>query len=244
MLLTPQQQKGKGLGSDALQWVKENPDEIAKKAWENKGQIFQYLNNSQRYIEKNIKKNTKPIRYLDEGEIHIPLMSYCGPGTNLDKYRNFQPYNSVDNACRTHDLEFEKAFKLPLGSKERQEAIRMADEKAVKELDKFQGMYGQKLARGGLALKQKLEDIDPSIIRTIMGEAYVGVEPELKKESKEDRRREVSQIAQRGGLDAIDKYLWTVGPLTAGMLYLEAKAGKKLYDLYKNRNEKEDDTVN
>jgi len=239
MLLTPReiQQRGHGLGEDAFNYVKENPDKVAEKAWENRGKIFQYLNNSQRFVEKNIKRSSKSIRYLDEGEIHIPLMAYCGPGTNLNKYRNFTPYNAVDNACRTHDLDFEKAFKLPLGSKERQEAIREADEKAVKELDKYKGMYGQKLARGGLALKQRLEDIDPSIIRTIMGEAYVGVKSELKEEQKQDRK---TRLRQKGGLDPITGYLMLAGPLTAGALYLEAVAGRKLIDMYKKKNEIDD----
>ena len=234
-------QHGRGIGSDALQWVKENPDKVAKKAWENRAKIFQYTSNAHRFVEKNIKRNPNPIRYLDSGEIHIPLMSYCGPNTNLNKYRNFPPYNAVDNACRTHDLDFEKAFKLPLGSKERQEAIREADEKAVKELDKYKGMYGQRLARGGLALKQRLEDIDPSIIRTLMGEDYVGVKKEIEKEDeKEDRQNRKDRLRQKGGLDPITGYLMVAGPLTAGALYLEAAAGKKLYDMYKKRNTTDD----
>jgi len=233
MLLQPQQ--GRGIGSDAFNFVKENKDEILQKAWENKEAIFKNVSNAQRFVEKNIRKNPNPIRYLDEGEIHIPLMSYCGPNTNLNKYRNFPPYNAVDNACRTHDLDFEKAFKLPLGSKERQEAIREADVKAVKELDKYKGMYGQKLARGGLALKQRLEDLDPSIIRSLMGEAYVGVKKEIDDEEKESRENRKERLRQKGGLDPITGYLMLAGPLTAGALYLEAKAGKKLYDLYKQK---------
>ncbi len=233
MLLQPQH--GRGIGSDAFNFVKENKDEILQKAWENKEAIFKNVSNAQRFVEKNIKKNPNPIRYLDEGEIHIPLMAYCGPNTNLNKYRNFPPYNAVDNACRTHDLDFEKAFKLPLGSKERQEAIREADERAVKELDKYKGMYGQRLARGGLALKQRLEDLDPSIIRSLMGEAYVGVKKEIDDEEKESRENRKERLRQKGGLDPITGYLMLAGPLTAGALYLEAKAGKKLYDLYKQK---------
>lgn len=235
-----QHQKGRGIGSDAFNYVKENPDKILQKAWENKEAIFKNVSNAQRFVEKNIRKNSNPIRYLDSGEIHIPLMAYCGPGTNLNKYRNFAPYNAVDNACRTHDLDFEKAFKLPLGSKERQEAIRAADERAVKELDKYKGMYGQKLARGGLALKQRIEDIDPSIIRSLMGEAYVGVKKEIEEEEKEDRQNRKDRLRQKGGLDPITGYLMLAGPLTAGALYLEAAAGKKLYDMYKKRNEIDD----
>ena len=235
MLLTHRQQYGEGIGSDAFNYVKENPDKILQKAWENREAIFKNVSNAQRFVEKNIKKNSKPIRYLDNGEIHIPLMSYCGPNTNLNKYRNFQPYNAVDNACRTHDLAFEKAFKLPLNSRERQEAIRDADEKAVQELDKYKGMYGQKLARGGLALKQRLEDIDPSIIRSIMGEAYVGIKKEIDIDEKKERR---SRLRQKGGIDPITGYLMIAAPLTAGALYLEAVAGRQLYDVYKSRNER------
>jgi len=229
-------QHGGGIGSDAFNFVKENKNEILQKAWENKEAIFKNVSNAQRFVEKNIKKNPNPIRYLDEGEIHIPLMAYCGPNTNLNKYRNFPPYNAVDNACRTHDLDFEKAFKLPLGSKERQEAIREADEKAVKELDKYKGMYGQRLARSGLALKQRLEDLDPSIIRSLMGEAYVGVKKEIDDEEKEDKADRKERLRQKGGLDPITGYLMVAGPLTAGALYLESVAAKKLYNLYKQKD--------
>ena len=237
-----------GVGQDALRYVSQNKDKIEEGGqylYDNRAKIFQNVSNAQRFVEMNIRKNPNPIRYLTEGEYHIPLMSYCGPNTNLKKYRNFPPYNAVDNACRTHDLDFEKAFKLPLGSKERQEAIRAADERAVKELDKYKGMYGQRLARGGLALKQTLEDIDPSIIRNIVGEAYVGVKKEIDDEEKEDRQDRKDRLRQKGGNegveDAVMKYLMVMGPLTAGALYLEAAAGKKLYNMYKKRNKKDDD---
>lgn len=233
-----------GVAQDALRYVSQNQDKIKEAGQflvDNRAKVFQNVSNAQRFYQKNWKKNPKPIRYLTEGEYHIPLMSYCGPGTNLTKYGNFPPYNSVDNACRTHDFAFKEAFKLPIGSKERKEAIRKADEEAVKELDKYPGMYGQKLARISLALKQRIEDIDPSIIKNIVGEAYVGAAKAVEEEKKEDRQNRKNSLGQKGGSadveDAVMKYLMVMGPLTAGALYLEAAAGKKLYNMYKKRNE-------
>lgn len=76
MLLQPQH--GRGIGADALQWVKENPDKVVQKAYENRAKIFQYTSNAQRFVSKNIKGNKKPIRYLKEGEIHLMNHNFTG----------------------------------------------------------------------------------------------------------------------------------------------------------------------
>ena len=57
-------QTGSGIGSDAFNYVKENPDKILQKAYENRAKIFQYTSNAQRFVSKNIKRNPRPIRYL------------------------------------------------------------------------------------------------------------------------------------------------------------------------------------
>ena len=235
------QQQGSGkagstddsVGNQALRYVSQNQDKIVEAGQflvDNRSKVFQNVSNGQRFYEKNWKKNPKPIRYLTPGEYHIPLMSYCGPGTNLTTYRNFPPYNEVDNVCRNHDLAFEKAFKMPLGSAERRIAIREADKKAVKDLDKFPNTYGQRLARTSIALKQRVEDIDPSIIVNIMGEAYVGAEKAIV-ENEQEKRKE--KLRQKGGFDtAINLPLEAVplifAPLTAAALYGEYRLAKFL----------------
>lgn len=233
-----------GVAQDALRYVSQNQDKIEEGGqflFDNRAKVFQNVSNAQRFYQKNWKKNPNNIRYLTEGEYHIPLMSYCGPGTNLTKYGNFPPYNSVDNACRTHDFAFKEAFKLPVGSKERKEAIRKADEEAVKELDKYPGMYGQRLARTSLALKQRIEDINPTVIKNIVGEAYVGaakaVEEEKKDEPKKCTGTRRQCLNQTGGLStAVDIPLEATaliaGGLTAAALYAEYQLGKTMYSKY------------
>ena len=47
-------------------------------------------------------------------EIHIPIYSYCGPGTDLQKRlnRNDPGINVLDEACKYHDTR-----RLPVGSR-------------------------------------------------------------------------------------------------------------------------------
>ena len=231
MLLQPQH--GRGIGADALQWVKENPDKVAQKAYENRAKIFQYTSNAQRFVSKNIKRNPRPIRYLKEGEIHLMNHSFTGPGTRIDlpEVRNFKPYNGIDACSKTHDIEFNEIFKMPLG-KERSEKIRQADLKVLECYDKHPNDSGYTLAKAGINSKIKLEDLSPSLFDQIMGQDYRGIASEI----KEDKANRKEKLRQKGGLDPITGYLMLAGPLTAGALYLEAKAGKKLYDLYKQKD--------
>ena len=255
-------QKGGGLGSDAFEWVKENPDEIAKKAWENRTKIFQYTSNAQRFVSKNIKGNKQPIRYLEEGEIHLPNHNFTGPGTRIDlpAVRNFAPYNGIDDCSKTHDIEFNEIFKMPLG-KERSEKIRQADLKVLECYNKYPDVDGYRLAKLGINSKIKLEDLSPSIFDSIMGQDYRGVELELKKEEKkeEDEEEEKTKptcrgrnrrkcLQQRGnGIDPITGYLLAAGPIGLGLMYGEYKLGKSLYNKYVNsstvsQNPETDDT--
>ena len=71
-------QTGSGIGEDALNYLIENKEEIAKKAYENRSKIFQYTSNAQRFVSKNIKRNPRPIRYLKEGEIHAMNHNFTG----------------------------------------------------------------------------------------------------------------------------------------------------------------------
>lgn len=55
---------------------------------------------------KNRKRYVKP---YDAREKHLPGLNYCGPGTNVARrmQEKVQPMNSLDQACKLHDLDTE-----------------------------------------------------------------------------------------------------------------------------------------
>ena len=165
------------IGEQAFKWVSENPDKIAKIAYDNRAKVFQYTSNAQRFVSKNIKRNPRPIRYLKEGEIHAPNHNFTGPGTRIDlpAVRNHSPYNPIDGCSKVHDLEFNRIFKMKQGP-ERRQAIRDADKEAIKCYDRHPNEDGYMLARAGINLKMKLEDLSPAMFNKIMGEDYRGAE--------------------------------------------------------------------
>lgn len=229
-------QTGAGIGEDALQYLVDNPEKVAKVAYENRGKIFQYTSNAQRFVSKNITKNPRPIRYLKEGEIHAMNHNFTGPGTRIDlpEVRNFKPYNGIDACSKVHDIEFNEIFKLPLG-RERSEKIRQADRKALECYSKYKNQSGYTLASGGINSKIKLENLSPAIFDKIMGEDYRGVEPIVQAEiQKEDKRK---KIRQRGGfIDPITGGLILASLPVAGALYGEYRLGKHLYDKFGGNN--------
>ena len=55
---------------------------------------------------KNRKRYVKP---YDAREKHLPGCNFCGPGTNVARrmQEKVQPMNSLDQACKLHDLDTE-----------------------------------------------------------------------------------------------------------------------------------------
>lgn len=230
-------QTGSGIGEDALNYVKENKEDILKKAYENRAKIFQTVSNAQRFVSKNIKGNKRPIRYLKKNEIHLMNHNFTGPQTRIDlpEVRNFQPYNNIDACSKVHDIEFNEIFKMPLG-RERSEKIREADRKVLECYDKYPNESGYRLAKLGINSKIRLEDLSPTIFDQIMGQDYRGVQkeiseqPEIKKEEAQDRKR---KIRQRGGLiDPVTGSLILGAIPVAGALYGEYRLGRHLYDKF------------
>lgn len=230
-------QTGSGIGEDALNYVKENKEDILKKAYENRAKIFQTVSNAQRFVSKNIKGNKRPIRYLKKNEIHLMNHNFTGPQTRIDlpEVRNFQPYNNIDACSKVHDIEFNEIFKMPLG-RERSEKIREADRKVLECYDKYPNESGYRLAKLGINSKIRLEDLSPTIFDKIMGQDYRGVQkeiseqPEIKKEEAQDRKR---KIRQRGGLiDPVTGSLILGAIPVAGALYGEYRLGRHLYDKF------------
>ena len=234
-------QSGSGIGADALQWVSDNPDKIAKAAWDNRAKIFQYTSNAQRYVSKNITRDPRPIRYLKSGEMHLMNHNFTGPGTRVDlpEVKNHAPYNNIDACSKVHDLEFHRIFKMPLGQA-RSEAIRAADKKVLECYDRYPSESGYRLASTGINSKIRLEDLSPAIFDQIMGKTYRGVEPHTEQPQKKrckGRNRKKCLSQSGGAIDPITAYLAVYGVGAAAGLYSEYQLGKYIYSKYRSRSD-------
>jgi hypothetical protein len=212
-MLNYKDQYGTGIGQESLEWIKEFPY-IAGKVYTDPKFVFKNISNAQRYVSKEVIGDNRPIRYLKEGEIHLPNHNFTGPGTRIDDpdVRGFQPYNGVDACSKQHDIEFNDIFKMPLGP-ERQKKIREADTKVLECYDNHPNDAGYTMAKTGLNSKINLEDISPMIFDKIMGEAYRGV-----------------NSGQKGGGDMRYRHpiIYTKPGALSG--FSEHKPGKKIYD--------------
>ena len=112
-----------------------------------------------------------------------PPYSYLGPGTNLEKYGNFKPYNNIDNCARTHDFDYERDFKIE-NIEERQKKIREDDNKFLNCIEKHKNedFIGYNIGKTGINSKVLLEKINPNIVKNTLGEKYVG--SSIKKKTK------------------------------------------------------------
>jgi len=45
-------------------------------------------------------------RPLEDGEYHVLCANFEGPGTNIKKYKNVEPFNDVDRCARQHDIDY------------------------------------------------------------------------------------------------------------------------------------------
>lgn len=180
-------QHGDGLASDALAYLKANKSDVAKFIWKNKSKAFQGVSNAQRYYTKNYTDETRPIRYLYDGEAHVKNHSFTGPGTRIElpAVRNQEPFNEIDACSKIHDIEFNRLFKLPLGSKERMEGIRKADRAALECYNKHKNAEGYRLAHGGINSKIILEELSPELFDQLMTKAYRGAEPIIEEINEE-----------------------------------------------------------
>lgn len=136
---------------------------------------FRYLTN--KYRKKAIANgNPRPVRLLEDGELHFGLHNFTGPGTKigLEKVRNFEPYNNIDACSKDHDLEYFEAEKLPLSSSDRMRAIRKADQKVINCYDQFPDENGYSQARAGIKTKMYMEDKNPAFVQYFMGKKHLG----------------------------------------------------------------------
>lgn len=88
-------------------------------------------------------------------ELHIPGYNFCGPNTDLNKRRNQQGINELDNACKEHDLFYEQEKDL----KRRHEADRILAQKALQRFRSRNASTGEKMAALGVAgaMKAKIK---------------------------------------------------------------------------------------
>ena len=86
-------------------------------------------------------------------ELHIPGYNYCGPGIKLKKRleRGDIGINSLDEACKTHDLAYDSESSL----KRRHEADRKLASDAMKVARSSKSGLKEKLAAAGVATVMK-----------------------------------------------------------------------------------------
>lgn len=156
---------------------------------------------------------------LLKGERHLPAIkqggfyAYCGPQTRLDirlksedpTLRN--PINSLDRACKSHDLAYQNVgLKMGKGlpKNEAQKLVRVADKQLINSIDKLDdaGKLDKMLVKGSMSAKIKAEDIGflnkLKFIQPITDEDFVEDEGDTPVEKVQKRRV--------GGRVAINKY--------------------------------------
>lgn len=105
-------------------------------------------------------------RPLEYNEISYGCHSFTGPGTRIDKYRDYPPYNNIDACSRLHDIAYSEADKEK-DKKKKADIIRKADIEAIKCYDKYPNENGYLAAKLGINGKMKLEDVFPIVLRSI-----------------------------------------------------------------------------
>lgn len=135
---------------------------------------FQLASNAYRATYKKLhpKANVRP---LDVGEFHYGVHSYTGPGTRIDKYGDFPPFNDIDNCSRTHDFDYAASDKES-DPKKRAAMIRQADEEAIKCYNKYPNENGYTAAKLGINGKMKFENVFPIIAKSIIPYSGKGCE--------------------------------------------------------------------
>lgn len=91
-------------------------------------------------------------------ELHLPSYQYCGPGTKLQKRlaRGDRGINSLDAACKEHDIAYSKSKDIT----ERHKADQILQERAWDRVKSGDASFGERaaalLVSGGMKVKRKL----------------------------------------------------------------------------------------
>lgn len=106
----------------------------------------------------------KKSRVLYDGEYHIPLHNFTGPGTRIDikDVRDFPPYNEIDACSKQHDLDYDEIKHQSLDTvskKQKNKEIMKADRRAIECYNKHKNVYGYTAAKAGISGKLGLETL-------------------------------------------------------------------------------------
>lgn len=125
-----------------------------------------YMYAVNKYIDYVDPKHLRSRRLYD-GEYHVPLHNFTGPGTRMDlkEVREHKPYNGIDACSKQHDLDYEEIKKGTYRGRqtstkeEKSKAIMDADREAIECYNKHQNEYGYTAAKAGISGKLKLETL-------------------------------------------------------------------------------------
>lgn len=134
-------------------------------------------------------------------ELHIPGYQFCGPGTQLEKRlaRGDQGINSLDAACREHDIAYSHHNDLT----ERHVADNILATKARKRITAKDSTFGEKAAATAVWAAMKA--------KTKLG---MGLKTVMKKKKRTNKR--ILPVAKRGGVIPILPLLGVIGSLVGG----------------------------
>ena len=128
-----------------------------------------YLHNKYRATDCDGKS-----RPLVEGEYHYGCHNYTGPGTRMDLYPDYKPFNNIDNCSRMHDLAYYNIGKdLNSGKISKTDAAKLvhqADIDAINCYNQFPNEDGYQAAVTGISSKYIGEQIyseykgEPSVL--------------------------------------------------------------------------------
>ncbi len=122
------------------------------------GKAYMYAVN--KYIDRADPKHIKS-RRLYEGEYHVPLHNFTGPGTRMDlkEVRDQEPYNSIDACSKVHDIEYGEIKRMNVSREKKSELIMDADRKAIECYNKTPHEYGYLAAKSGISGKLTFETL-------------------------------------------------------------------------------------
>jgi hypothetical protein len=106
------------------------------------------------YRANNCNGRARP---LESGEYHYGCHNYTGPGTRIDLYPDYPPYNNIDRCSQSHDLAYQAIRKkLDSGAINDEQAATMvhqADSDAIACYNQYPNEDGYQQAMLGLSGK-------------------------------------------------------------------------------------------
>jgi len=137
-------------------------------------------------------------------ELHIPGYQFCGPGTRLSERlaRGEQGINSLDAACREHDIAYSRSNDLT----ERHVADRILAEKARRRIVARDSTLGERAAATAVWAAMKA--------KTKIG---MGMKTKTRTRTKKNTaKKRILPIRKRGGVLPILPILGALGSLIGG----------------------------